>query len=44
MINVTAIDVVPVYDNFDGETNFKHDLHNASLMDFSNIVEMTSSH
>ena len=31
--------------NFDGcETNFKHDLHNASLQDFSNIIEMTSSH
>ena len=32
-------------DNFDGcETSSKHDLHNASLLDFSNIVEMTSSH
>ena len=32
-------------DNFDGcETNFKHDLHNASLLDFSDIVEMTSLH
>ena len=32
-------------DNFDGcETNFKHDLRNASLLDFSDIVEMTSSH
>ena len=32
-------------DNFDGcEANFKHDLHNASLLDFSNFVEMTSSH
>ena len=32
-------------DNFDGcETNFKHDPHNASLLDFNNIVEMTSSH
>ena len=32
-------------DNFDGcETNFNHDLHNASPLDFSNIVEMTSSH
>ena len=31
--------------NFDGcEINFKHDLHNASLLNFSNIVEMTSSH
>ena len=30
-------------DNFDGcETNFKHDLH--SFLDFSNIVEKTSSH
>ena len=29
-------------DIFDGcETNFKRDLHNASLLDFSNIVEMT---
>ena len=32
-------------DNFDGcENNFKHDFHNASLLDFSNIVEMTSSY
>ena len=31
-------------DNFDGcETHFMHDFHNASLLDFSNIVEMTSS-
>ena len=31
--------------NFDGcETNFKHDLDNASFLDFSYIVEMTSSH
>ena len=26
------------------ETNFKHDLRNASLLDFSNIIKMTSSH
>ena len=45
MINVTAIDVVLVClphttdDNFDGcQTNFKHDLHNSSLLDFCNIV------
>ena len=32
-------------DNFDGcEAHFRHDLHKAFLLDFSKIVEMTSSH
>ena len=54
MNNVTAIDVVKVLSDVCAgrlllptkgcETNFKHDSHNASLLDFSNIVEMASSH